>query len=80
MAAKFILDFLFAEVKVSTIGQLAKLHDSDRLKTILAQIETYRCKLRRPEDVVGAVEQDPEYLLIVDANNVAVEVDNEIGM
>lgn len=69
----------FLEVKVNSIRQLAKLHDSDRLKSILEQIETYRYKVRKPEDVVGPVEQDPEYLLIVEANNVAVEVDNEIG-
>ncbi|KAJ1530792.1 hypothetical protein ONE63_005643 [Megalurothrips usitatus] len=68
------------EVKVSSIRQLAKLHDSDRLKRILADIETFRFKHRRPEDVVGPVEQDPEYLLIVEANNIAVEIDNEIAV
>lgn len=29
-------------------------------------------------DVNGPVEVDPEYMLIVDANNLAVEIDNEI--
>jgi len=28
----------------------------------------------------GPVEADPEYVLIVDANNLAVEIDNEICM
>lgn len=28
---------------------------------------------------VGPVEADPEYLLIVEANNLAVEIDNEIS-
>ncbi|KAE8750529.1 hypothetical protein FOCC_FOCC002823 [Frankliniella occidentalis] len=68
------------EVKLSSIRQLATLHDSDRLKRILAEIEKFRYRTRKPEDVVGAVEQDPEYLLIVEANNVAVEVDNEIAV
>lgn len=69
----------WTEVKIQTIKTIAKLHDSDRLKRILSEIETYRAKLRKPEDIIGAVEQDPEYMLIVEANNVAVEVDNEIG-
>lgn len=71
--------FLSTEVKISSVRQLAKLHDSDRLKRILSEIEIFRYKFRRPEDVIGPVEQDPEYLLIVEANNVAVEIDNEIG-
>ena len=29
--------------------------------------------------VVGPVEADPEYQLIVDSNNMAVEIDNEIS-
>lgn len=30
--------------------------------------------------VVGPVEADPEYQLIVDSNNMAVEIDNETSM
>lgn len=29
--------------------------------------------------VIGPVEVDPEYLLIVNGNNMAVEIDNEIS-
>lgn len=29
--------------------------------------------------VVGPVETDPEYQLIVDSNNIVVEIDNEIS-
>ena len=30
--------------------------------------------------VIGAVETDPEYMLIVDANNLILDIDNEIGL
>jgi len=35
------------------------------------------CELGSPPPVKGPVEADPEYKLIVDANNLVVEVDNE---
>jgi U4/U6 small nuclear ribonucleoprotein PRP31 len=31
-------------------------------------------------EIQGPVEHDPEYLLIVDANNLLVEIDNEIDI
>ena len=31
------------------------------------------------EDLQGPVEADPEYLLIVEANNLAAQIDEEIG-
>lgn len=46
----------------------------------MKQIEGYSKKFRKASDIVGPVESDPEYLLIVEANNLAVEIDNEIGM
>ena len=32
------------------------------------------------QDVQGPVEADPEYLLIVEVNNLAAQIDEEIGM
>lgn len=43
------------------------------------EIDNYSKKIRRASDIVGPVESDPEYQLIVEANNLAVEIDNEIG-
>lgn len=34
---------------------------------------------RKNIEVTGLMESDPEYQLIVEANNIAVEVDGEIG-
>lgn len=35
---------------------------------------------RNKIEVTGLMETDPEYQLIVEANNIAVEIDGEIGM
>ena len=45
----------------------------------MEEIDNYSKKIRRPSDIIGPVESDPEYQLIVEANNLAVEIDNEIG-
>lgn len=36
-------------------------------------------KIPKSSDVVGLMENDPEYQLIVEANNIAAEVDAEIS-
>lgn len=66
------------DVKVSSIRELCKLRDSARLNRILKDIEIYASKPRVSSEMIGNVESDPEYQLIVEANSVAVEVDNEI--
>lgn len=63
----------------NTVRNVAKLQDSKELAHILEQIEQYSSKPRR-EAVAGPVEADPEYKLIVDANNMTVEIDNEINV
>lgn len=65
--------------QIVSIRQLAKLRDSDQLQNIMKQIENYGGKLRKPEDIIGPVEADPEYQLIVEANNIAADVDSEVG-
>lgn len=49
-----------------------------RLLNIMQQIDIFQSRQRRTEDELGPVESDPEYLLIVDANNLIVEIDDEI--
>lgn len=66
------------DVKVSSIRELCKLRDSARLNRILKDIQIYACKPRVSSEMIGNVESDPEYQLIVEANGIAVEVDNEI--
>lgn len=45
----------------------------------MSQIEEHIKVPRKSTDIVGPVESDPEYQLIVEANNMAVDIDNEIG-
>lgn len=65
------------DVKVDSIRSICKLRDSERLQDILAQIEKFRLKNRSAAEMIGNLESDPEYQLIVEANNVAVEIDTE---
>ena len=68
-----------ADLKVSgSIKTLAKLRDSEKMIDILEKMEKFLQNPRSRESVMGPVEMDPEYLLIVEANNLTVEVDNEL--
>lgn len=64
--------------QVSSIRELCKLHDSKQLTNILKQIDYYIQRPRKSNEMIGNVESDPEYQLIVEANSTAVEIDNEI--
>lgn len=44
----------------------------------MRQIDIFQSKQKKVEDIMGTVESDPEYLLIVEANNLIVEIDDEI--
>ncbi|KAJ8933613.1 hypothetical protein NQ314_013903 [Rhamnusium bicolor] len=46
--------------------------------TSVRELYSYGTKIRKTADIVGPVEVDPEYQLIVEANNIAQDVDNEI--
>lgn len=69
------------DLKVSSVRDLCKLRDSEILKRILEQVEIYVSKpTRSTAEMIGTLESDPEYQLIVEANNVAAEIDNEISL
>lgn len=65
--------------QINSVRELCKLRDSDELKNIMLQIESYGSRIRKAAEIIGPVEADPEYQLIVEANNLAQDVDNEIG-
>lgn len=65
--------------QIASVRELCKLCDSKMLHSILKQIEVYQRKTRKLYDVIGPVETDPEYQVIVEANNVAADIDAEIG-
>ncbi|KAF6207273.1 hypothetical protein GE061_018514 [Apolygus lucorum] len=64
-------------LKVVTLDQLVKTFDSARLQEIVVEIQKYVGQ-NGPRAFNGPVEADPEYQLIVEANNLAAEIDNEI--
>ena len=71
-----------AEVDYSSkesVRSVAKLRDSQKLKDVMQQVQIYAAQPRRKK-VAGPVEADPEYQLIVEANNLTVEIDNEINV
>ncbi|XP_063907713.1 U4/U6 small nuclear ribonucleoprotein Prp31 [Zophobas morio] len=65
--------------QINSVRELCKLRDSRKLRSILDQIEQYVKKGRKNFDIIGRVELDPEYQLIVEANNIAADIDAEIG-
>ena len=66
--------------KGHTIFDVAQLHKSEELGQIMTKIEKFSTRVRKPHELLGPVEADPEYLLIVDANNLAAQVDNELSV
>ncbi|XP_073944270.1 pre-mRNA processing factor 31 [Choristoneura fumiferana] len=68
------------DIKSVTIRELAKLRHSDRLQRVLTEIERNVGNDRKKIEVTGLMESDPEYQLIVEANNIAVEIDGEIAI
>lgn len=68
----------YIDFKNVKIRDVAKLRDSERLVNIMQQIDIFQSRQRTAEDELGPVESDPEYLLIVEANNLIVEIDDEI--
>jgi U4/U6 small nuclear ribonucleoprotein PRP31 len=62
-----------------TLEGVVKYYDSDMLNSVMERIDTFSSGTRTAADLSGPVVSDPEYLLIVEANNLAAELDDEIG-
>eukprot|EP00794_Sanderia_malayensis_P020240 gene20240-22219_t len=66
-------------MKTSTsVCNFAKLQGSVRLNNVLEQMEEFLKNPRTRDSIVGPVEMDPEFKLIVEANNLTVEIEHEI--
>jgi U4/U6 small nuclear ribonucleoprotein PRP31 len=82
-AAQRLLDSLNKNTS-NSVKSIAKLLDSEKLTSITSRIEFYQkqaaSKATSRTELVGPVEQDPEYKLIVEANNITVEIDSEINV
>lgn len=75
----FVVELVVSELKATSIRQICKLRDSEQLNRVLNQIDENVTRARNSDDIVGPVESDPEYKLIVEANTLAVEIDNEVS-
>ncbi|KAJ3054216.1 U4/U6-U5 snRNP complex subunit prp31 [Rhizophlyctis rosea] len=70
---------LAASIKsADNIRAIARLSGSRLFRDVLQKIETFKSIEREPAQNTGPVEDDPEYALIVQANNLVVDIDNEI--
>ncbi|KZV63839.1 Nop domain-containing protein [Peniophora sp. CONT] len=63
---------------VGDVRQVAKLVGSKRMQEIMADVERYQTNPSSDEAMSQPVHSNPEYNLIVMANNLAVDIDNEI--
>ncbi|KAJ8515989.1 hypothetical protein ONZ45_g6679 [Pleurotus djamor] len=63
---------------VEDVTSIAKLETSKRMTDILKEVEKYQAKPTTAEDMTLPAHLNPEYNLIVQANNLSVDVDNEI--
>lgn len=70
-----------AKSERESVKHIAKLLDSEKLNKIIEKIQYYQqLKSKDTRQIEGVMEQDPEYKLIVEANNLTVEIDNEINL
>ncbi|KAE9409337.1 Nop domain-containing protein [Gymnopus androsaceus JB14] len=63
---------------IEDVSKVAKLEGSKKMLDILRDIEKYQANPSSPEAMALPAHMNPEYNVIVQANNLAVDVDNEI--
>ncbi|XP_066463869.1 U4/U6 small nuclear ribonucleoprotein Prp31 [Eleutherodactylus coqui] len=68
------------DVNAESVKSIAKLWDSKQFSEILDKIDEYVKKQPKSSEVMGPVEAAPEYKVIVDANNLTVEIENELNI
>ncbi|KAL4075999.1 hypothetical protein J3A83DRAFT_4224338 [Scleroderma citrinum] len=63
---------------IEDVSSIAKLEDGKRMADILKEIEKFQAKPSSADAMSLPAHLNPEYNLIVQANNLSVDVDNEI--
>ncbi|XP_057316664.1 U4/U6 small nuclear ribonucleoprotein Prp31-like [Hydractinia symbiolongicarpus] len=74
------LDENATEISSKSVRSIAKLRDSEEFQTTLKQMDEFLENPRSRDNVLGPVEVDPEYRLIVNANNLTAEIENETNI
>eukprot|EP00752_Nemacystus_decipiens_P014672 g13068.t1 len=70
------VDSALGRIGDRTVDSVAKLRKSDRFKNQMAEIS--ECLKREPAPRVGALEDDPEYKLVVASNELIQDIDPEM--
>eukprot|EP00741_Cyanophora_paradoxa_P007337 tig00001107_g7097.t1 len=65
--------------KNAAFANIAKIRNSKRMKKHLEKI-TELMQNPRSDGVVGPIEEDPEYQLIVESNQLSIEIENEVAV
>ncbi|KAH8106297.1 Nop domain-containing protein [Cristinia sonorae] len=63
---------------IEDVRKIARLYGSKRMTDILTELEKYRAQPSSAEQMSLPAHSNPEYNLIVQANNLSVDIDNEI--
>ena len=74
------MDELPSQDSSKSVSNIAKLRDSDEFKETLSKMDYFLQNPRSRDTVMGPVEEDPEYKLIVAANNLTAEIENETSI
>lgn len=67
------------DTKVPSVRTIAKLRDSKNFNQTLEELRGFQQK-RSSSSICGPAEADPEYQLIVKANNLAASIDHELAI
>ena len=74
------LDDIAAESSTKSVCTIARLRDNKEFQQTLKQMDAFLSSQRSRDAVQGPVEHDPEYKLIVSANNLTAEIENETSI
>jgi U4/U6 small nuclear ribonucleoprotein PRP31 len=72
-------DKLLETLRNVDIQKVARLISSDRFKDLIQRIDA-QMQQPRTNEIVGPLEEDPEYQLIVESNAIVAEIHNEIQL
>ncbi|CAG0879549.1 unnamed protein product [Cyprideis torosa] len=65
-------------LKVDNVHEVAKLRDSEHYEAVIEAVDECLAQGPKTGSVTGPLEADPEYQLMVEANNVSADIDSEI--
>nr|XP_033806480.1 U4/U6 small nuclear ribonucleoprotein Prp31-like [Geotrypetes seraphini] len=80
LALEDVQEEMQVDFSVDSVKSIAKLWDSRMFAALLEKIDEYVSQQPKSSEVMGPVEAAPEYRVIVDANNMTVEIENELNI